>query len=250
VNHPQGLGVAADAFNATTFEAVKTSKLRLEVAVDKEEPAGILEWRVYNVGAVPALPPVINAGVDRSVMLDARTYLAGNVTWLEDSPKNSARWLKTSGPGAVAFDDASSPVTKAKFSAPGEYVLTLAASGSADRSHSIAVHVEAEPPKDRLDVVYTRKYSVDSPFWNQRARVIIVDWIPHCIRMCERTDIPPMRGDGGIDNFIEAGKAANRTARTRAMSSPTPGCIRPSNRCASRSWWTRREIATSSRRRN
>ncbi len=25
--------------------------------------------------------------------------------------------------------------------------------------------------------------------------------------MCERTDIAPMRGDGGIDNFIEAAKA-------------------------------------------
>ncbi len=207
VNHPQGLGVAADAFNATTFEAVNTSKLRLEVAVEKGAPAGILEWRVYNVGAVPALPPVIDAGVDRSVMLDARTYLAGKVTWLEDSQKNSARWLKTSGPGTVAFVDATAPVTKAKFSAPGEYVLTLTASGSADRSHSIAVHVEAEPPKDRLDVVYTRKYSIDSPFWNQRAKVIIVNWIPHCIRMCERADIAPMRGDGGIDNFIEAGKA-------------------------------------------
>jgi uncharacterized protein len=207
VNHPQGLAVTADAFNATTFDAVKTSKLRLEVTVQKGEPAGILEWRVYNVGAVPALPPVIDAGVDRSVMLDARTYLAGKVTWLEDSQKNSARWLKTSGPGTVVFDDSTSPVTTARFSAPGEYVLTLAASGSDDRSHLIAVHVEAEPPKDRLDVVYTRKYSIDSLFWNQRAKAIIVNWIPHCIRMCERTDIPPMRGDGGIDNFIEAGKA-------------------------------------------
>src|SRR4029078_2326307 len=28
-----------------------------------------------------------------------------------------------------------------------------------------------------------------------------------CIRMCERNDIAPGRGDGGIDNFIEAGKA-------------------------------------------
>jgi len=207
VSQPQGLGLAADAFNATTFDAVKTNKLRLEVSVEKEEPAGILEWRVYNAGAVPSLPPVIEAGVDRSVVLDAKTYLAGKVTWLEDSQKNSARWMKTSGPGSVAFDDVNAPVTKAKFSAPGDYVLTLAASDSPDRSHSIAVHVEAEPPKDRLDVVYTRKYSIDSPFWNERAKAIIVNWIPHCIRMCERTDIPPMRGDGGIDNFIEAGKA-------------------------------------------
>ena len=34
-----------------------------------------------------------------------------------------------------------------------------------------------------------------------------MNWIPHCIAMCERTDIAAMRGDGGIDNFIEAGKA-------------------------------------------
>ena len=82
----------------------------------------------------------------------------------------------------MAFDDATSPVTRAKFSAPGDYVLTLTASGSNDRSHSVAVHVEPQPPKDRLDVVYTRKYSIDSPFWNQRAKTLIVNWIPHCIQ--------------------------------------------------------------------
>jgi uncharacterized protein len=207
VSNPKGLGVAADDFNATTFDAVKTSKLRLEVALDKDEPAGILEWKAYNAGPVPALPPVMDAGVDRSVVLGAHTYLAGKVTWLEDSPKNTARWLETSGPGSVTFDNAATAITTATFSAPGDYILTLAASGSEDRSHSIAVHVEAEPPKDRLDVVYTRKYSIDSPFWNTRAKTLIVDWIPHCIRMCERTDIAAMRGDGGIDNFIEASKA-------------------------------------------
>jgi hypothetical protein len=207
VNQPQGLGLAADAFNATTFEPVKTNKIRLEVKPQKGQPSGVLEWRVYNAGPLPVLPPVIDAGVDRSVMLGAKTYLAGNVTWLEDSAKNSARWMKTSGPGNVGFDDAAAPITKAKFSQPGDYTLTLAASGTEDRSHSIAVHVEQEPPKDRLDVVYTRRYSIDSPFWNARAKTLIVNWIPHCIRMCERTDIEKMRGDGGIDNFIEAGKA-------------------------------------------
>ena len=207
VNQPQGLGLAPDTFNATEFEPVKTTKVRLEVTPQQGQPAGILEWRVYNFGSAPVLPPVIEAGVDRSVVLGANTYLAGKVTWLEDSAKNNARWLKTSGPGSVAFNDAAAETTTARFSAPGDYVLTLAASGSNDRSHSIAVHVEQEPPKDRLDVVYTRNYSIDSPFWNERAKTLIVNWIPHCIRMCERTDIPPMRGDGGIDNFIEAGKA-------------------------------------------
>lgn len=207
VNQPEGLGVLADQFNATTFEPVKTSKLRIEVALQKEHPVGVLEWRVYNFGSAPSLPPVIDAGVDRSVMLDGRTYLAGHVVWLKDSQKNVARWIKISGPGNVTFEAATSPVTTAKFSAPGDYVLTLAASGSEDRSHTITVHVEAMPPKDRLNVVYTRKYSINSPFWNERAKALIVNWIPHCIRMCERTDIPHMRGDGGIDNFIEAGKA-------------------------------------------
>jgi len=207
VNQPHGLGLAPDAFNTTTFDPVKTSKIRLEVTSPKGHPTGILEWRVYNFGPLPSLPPVINAGVDRSVVLQAQTYLAGKVNWLEDSPKNSARWLRASGPGSVSFEDVSSPVTKARFSAAGDYVLTLAATGTDDRSHSIAVHVEEEPPKDRLNVVYTRNYSIESSFWGQRAKSLIVNWIPHCIRMCERTDIPPMRGDGGIDNFIEAGKA-------------------------------------------
>jgi DUF1680 family protein len=207
VNKPQGLGVAVDTFNVSTFEAVKTSKIRLELTPQEQHTAGILEWRVYNFGPVPALPPVIDAGIDRSVVLGGQTYLSGKVVWLQDSPQNVARWIKTSGPGTVAFKGVSSPVSTATFSAPGDYVITLAASGSDDRSHSFNVHVESQPPKDRLDVVYTRKYSIQSQFWNERAKTIIVNWIPHCIRMCERTDIAPGRGDGGIDNFIEAGKA-------------------------------------------
>ena len=207
VEKAQGLEVGVDTFNATTFEPVKTSKLRLEITPQDDQPVGILEWSVYNFGPAPALPPVIDAGIDRSVVLGGHTYLAGKVSWLQDAPSNVARWSKTSGSGSVSFANPTSPVTTATFSAPGEYVLTLNASGSDDHSHSFNVHVEPQPPKDRLDVVYTRKYSIDSPFWNERAKVLIVDWIPHCIQMCERTDIAPNRGDGGIDNFIEAGKA-------------------------------------------
>ena len=207
VSQPQGFGVAADTFNVTTFEPIKTRKLRLEVALQKGVPSAILQWNVYNAGPIPHLPPVIDAGLDRSVILGAQTYLAGKVVWLQDSSRNSVRWLQASGPGSVAFENTTAPVTTAKFSAPGDYVLTLTASGTNDRTHSLAVHVETAPPKDRLDVVYTRRYSIESPFWNQRAKVLMVNWIPHCIRMCERTDIAPMRGDGGIDNFLEAGKA-------------------------------------------
>ena len=207
VSQPQGLGVAQDTFNTTTFEPVRTNKMRLEVSPQADRPAGILEWRVFNHGPAPALPPVVEAGVDRSVVSNGKTYLSGKVSWLKDSAHNKTQWKKASGPGAVAFAAAASPVTTATFSQPGDYVLTLDASDSKGAPHSVNVHVEPAPPADRLDVVYTRKYSIDSPLWNARAKALIVDWIPHCIAMCERTDIAPMRGDGGIDNFIEAGKA-------------------------------------------
>jgi uncharacterized protein len=207
VSQAQGLGVAPNTFNATTFEPVKTSKLRLEVVPQPDRPAGILEWRVFNYGPAPALPPVVDAGVDRSVVSDGKTYLSGKVSWLQDSPQNMAKWKKSAGPGAVTFASAAAPVTTATFSQPGDYVLALEATGSKGAPHSVNVHVEPAPPADRLDVVYTRKYAIDSPLWNERAKALIVNWIPHCIAMCERTDIAPMRGDGGIDNFIEAGKA-------------------------------------------
>ena len=207
VSQPQGLGIALDAFNATTFEPVKTSKLRIEVVTQQGRQAGILEWKVYNYGPVPILQPVVDAGVDRSVVSDGKTYLSGKVTWLEDSNKNRARWVKNAGPGAVVFADAASPATTATFSQPGDYVLALESSGSKGSAPAIGVHVEPAPPADRLNVVYTRKYSIDSKLWNDRAKALIVSWIPHCVAMCERTDIAVMRGDGGIDNFIEAGKA-------------------------------------------
>jgi DUF1680 family protein len=208
VSNPLGLGVAGDAFNTTTFDPVKTEKLRLEISPDGRHPAGVLEWRVYNVGPIPLLPPVVHAGVDRSVILGGPTYLSGKAVWLQDSPANTVRWSKLTGPGSVMFAQATSPVTTATFSKPGDYTLALLGSG-ADGSPqaTINVHAEAAPPKDRLDVVYTRKYSIDSPLWGARAKALIVGWIPHCIQNCERTDIMPGGGDGGIDNFIEAGKA-------------------------------------------
>lgn len=203
-----GLGVEIDRYNSTVFKAVKTDKLRLEVEPEKQHAAGILEWRVYNAGPVPELAPVVDAGLDRSVVLGGKTYLSGKAIWLEDKPENVARWSKVSGPGNVRFANQSTAVTTASFSNSGDYVLALTGSGSKGQPGStLHVHAEAAPPPERLDVVYTRKYSIDSPFWNERAKALIVDWIPHCIRECERTDIPAGRGDGGIDNFLEAAKA-------------------------------------------
>ena len=37
-------------------------------------------------------------------------------------------------------------------------------------SSTLTVQVADAPPKDRLDVVYTRNYTIDSPLWNDRAK--------------------------------------------------------------------------------
>ena len=208
VAEPKGLGLAADCFNTTTFNPVTTDKLRLEVSPEDRHAAGVLEWQVFGSGKPPSLPPLVDAGLDRCVVMGGKTYLAGTAVWLRDDPGNIARWSKLSGPGAVTFASPSASVTTATFAAPGDYVLQLAAAGDGGHQTStLQVHSEQAPPPERLDVVYTRRYAISSPLWSARARTLIVDWIPHCIAQCERTDIAPGKGDGGLDNFIEAAKA-------------------------------------------
>ncbi len=206
VKSPVGLGVAGNSFNTTTFEEIHTDKLRLEIVSDGRLSTGILEWKVYSSGEVPEFPPTVEAGIDRTVVLGGKTYLMGKAEWLKPEPANSVKWTRESGPGKVTFADAAAPTTTATFSAIGDYVLKLTASGPTDTaSSSLMVRAEAPPPRKRLDVVYTRKYSIDSPLWNARTRALITSWIPHCIAYCERTDLT--EGQGGIDNFIEAAKA-------------------------------------------
>lgn len=208
VSNAKGLGVSGNQFNSTTFDPVTTEKLRLEIVSDGKKSIGILEWKVFSSGKVPSFPPITEAGIDRVVVLGGQTYLAGKAKWLESSRKNRTVWSKAAGPGSVTFANPTAAETTAKFSAPGEYILQLTASDGKDTSISkLEVRAEPAPPKERLNVVYTRRYSIDSPFWNRRARSLITQWIPQCIYYCERTDLKPGNGDGGIDNFIEAAKA-------------------------------------------
>jgi DUF1680 family protein len=205
VANPSGLGVSGNTFNTTTFDEVTTTRLRLEITSDGRLSTGILEWKVYDSGKSPAFPPSVVAGVDRVVILGGKTYLSGAANSLNRQALKTT-WSKESGPGDVTFDDASAPSTAASFSMAGDYVLKLTAEDSG-KSGSATLKVKAgpPPPKDRLDVVYTRKYTVDSPLWNARTKAIITHWIPHCIDYCTRTNLT--QGQGGIDNFLEAGKA-------------------------------------------
>ena len=205
VGSAQGLGVAGNTFNPTTFDEIRTTKLRLEIDSDGRLSTGILEWKVYDSGNSPPFPPKVEAGIDRVVIQGGRTFLSGKARSLSGQDV-AVRWSQESGPGQVTFLDAAQAETTAVATAPGNYVLRLTATDK-DKSASatLRLRVEAPPPARRLDVVYTRRYAIDSPLWNARAKALIVNWIPHCIAQIHRTDLK--EGAGGIDNFIEAAKA-------------------------------------------
>ncbi|MDE1150025.1 MAG: glycoside hydrolase family 127 protein [Azospirillaceae bacterium] len=206
VRDVQGLGLAPDAFNRATFKPVTTTRLRLDIDPADQASVGVLQWRVWSHGAAPVTPPLVTAGLDRAVVLGGRTYLDGRVRTLETAPAAAALWHKVSGPGAVDFADATRVDTTARFAVPGDYVLQLAAKSDGKTALStLKVRAETPPPDQRLDVVYTTPYAIDSPLWSARAKALIVDWIPHCVDYCERTDLTV--GQGGLDNFIEAAKA-------------------------------------------
>ena len=206
VANSAGLGVAADKLNATTFDEVLTTKLRLEMDGAGRDSTGVLDWRVFDSGKSPDFPPTVVAGVDRVVVLGGKTYLSGSVRTLKPGGKVEPLWSKVSGPGQVTFADIHALVTTASVSAPGEYVLKLTAgSGALSAYSTLKVKAEDPPPVQRLDVVYTKHYTIDNPLWNSRAKSLIVNWIPHCIDMINRTNLT--EGQGGIDNFVEAAKA-------------------------------------------
>lgn len=199
VQHATGLGLNNNQFNTTTFTEVKTTKLRVQLDSADRWGATLLEWAVYPANASQRYPPLLNAGADRDVMAGGKTYLSPLIKSI--TPVQKVSWIKTSGPGNVIIKD-----TTATFEKPGNYILTVTATeGEQQSTASIKVKVHTPPPAKRLDVVYTTKYQINSKLWNDRVKAMIVNWIPHCIRMNERTDLTI--GEGGIDNFIEAAKA-------------------------------------------
>ena len=207
VKNPAGLGVAASQYNTTTFEEVRTSKLRLAIDGEGNNSTGILEWKVYDSGNSPDFPPTVTASVDRVVMLGGKTYLSGTLkTMGAKGPVTTLAWSKASGPGTISFADSGASDTTATFSAPGDYVLKLTAGkGALKSSDTLAVKVVSRPPAEHLDPLDTKKYRIDSPLWNSRAKALIVNWIPHCIEKISDPDLP----QGGINNFIDA---ANKLA--------------------------------------
>src|ERR1035438_8421846 len=146
------------------------------------------------------------AGIDRVTVLGGKTYLRGWVGYgdqrdpgrggrgappppVESGPAATVTWSKYTGPGTVTFADAHSAITTATFSAPGAYVLRLAAeNGEASSFSTLNVSVEPPPPAQKLDAVYTKNFKIDSPLWNARAKALMVSWIPHCVDQINRNE--------------------------------------------------------------
>jgi len=204
VQNPSGLGLVSSQFNTTTFDEVSTTKLRLEMdSVERFVPT-LVEWKVIESEHSPAYPPLVNAGTDRDLILGGKTWLAADIRSVH--PTTKVAWTKASGPGEVHFNSADTKDGTATFSALGDYKLSFTAwQGNLQSTGTVDVKVHAAPPAKRLDVVYTKRYKIDSKLWNDRAKAMIVSWIPFCIEQCERTDLTT--GEGGLDNFIEAAKA-------------------------------------------
>jgi hypothetical protein len=205
VPNAQGLGVEGSKFNITTFPAITTSKLRLEMdsgAVGMNFSTGVLQWKVFDAGASPDFAPLVKAGVERSVIIGGKTYLTPDIRDVKGTG-TQLNWTKSSGPGDVTFTDAHAAETDASFSSPGDYLLSLTAgSGQLTNSSAVAVHVLDPFPSTHMEPVYTQTYKINSSFWNARIKNTIVNWIPHCYT--ELSD--PNLKEGGIANFIEAGK--------------------------------------------
>jgi hypothetical protein len=93
--------------------------------------------------------PVVNAGVDQALTLPATAVLDANVT--DDGQPNppgviAPSWSKLSGPGNVTFGNPALVDTTATFSAPGVYVLQLAANdGALITADTVTVTVQAQP---------------------------------------------------------------------------------------------------------
>ena len=237
VGNPSGLGVAGKQFNATTFDEVRTSKLRLEMDSDGDvfhRHPGMAGLRLGQIAQLPA----------RRDRRGGSRRGAGR----QDLPQRQRQSLQAATPDRPAFTGARlrararslsrtpRPVTTARFSEAGDYVLKLTAG---EGELSAVGHREGQGRSSaagtRTGCRLHQDFQGQQPALEQPVKALIVDWIPHCID--EINDTEPAQGQGGIDNFVEAGQSAGgRAARTaqRLSSSPTPGSTRPSRRCASR----------------
>jgi hypothetical protein len=112
-----------------------------------------------NPVAVSNLPPTVDAGTDGTVVLPNALALGGAVVD-DDLPSGTltSLWSVLSGPGEVAFADATAPATAATFSAAGAYVLRLTADdGALTSADDVVVTVTSAGATVVLDVAVSQR---------------------------------------------------------------------------------------------
>ena len=95
--------------------------------VDHDSASNESEGKIYELSIPPIAPgntpPTVDAGLDQTITFPGDGFLDGIVY----DDVLTTTWSQISGPGTVAFADAGAVDTTASFSAPGTYVLRLAA---------------------------------------------------------------------------------------------------------------------------
>jgi hypothetical protein len=137
---------AAAAVTSATFTRDGVYILRL-TASDGEHSAS--DEMTVTVNPRPNLPPVVDAGPDKIVILPGNTTLAGTATD-DGMPEGSTlvvSWTKVSGPGNVTFGSPANRATTASFSLAGTYVVRLTASDGASQASDTAT-ITVYPPNN------------------------------------------------------------------------------------------------------
>ncbi len=115
---------------------------------DPNENDGVLYEISFGATGGTNTPPSVDAGPDQSITVDDTATLSGSVSddGEPDPPATvTTAWSKASGPGTVAFGDASALTTTATFSTPGVYTLRLVADDSAAVGSDTMTMTVADP---------------------------------------------------------------------------------------------------------
>lgn len=130
------------------FSAPGIYDVRLE-ANDGELTA--IDYLTINVTAT-SQAPLVDAGVDQTVLLATEVLLDGTVTD-DGSPSDlTTTWVSVSGPSLVTFADPAAEDTSVSFTVPGTYVLQLEANnGETSGSDLVTINVEAPNEAPQVD---------------------------------------------------------------------------------------------------
>ncbi len=137
------LGIGAQSDATRRFEGAMDDARVYDRALSAEE-----------IRLLANRPPTVDAGIDQTITLPDSATLTGTVS--DDGVPTAvvtSSWTQVSGPGPVTFGSPNATTTSAGFSAPGTYVLQLAASdGELTATDSLTVLVNP-PPVNQAPVV-------------------------------------------------------------------------------------------------